>query len=96
MKLLRLHRRTEALMTLTAVIAFISGAGFDAPSVLPALVLLIAVTVWEPSSQLRRRLEPLFKTIAIILAGRAAYHVIRSPEDIVLPMVDLLLRLLVA
>jgi hypothetical protein len=96
MKLLRLHRRTEALMTLMAVIAFISGAGFDAPSVLPALLLLVAVTIWEPSPALRRRLEPFWKLLAILLAMRAAYHVVRSPDDIVLPMVDLLLLLLVA
>ncbi|MEO5511539.1 MAG: DUF3488 and transglutaminase-like domain-containing protein [Longimicrobiales bacterium] len=83
-------------MTLTAVIAFISGAGLDAPSVLPAILILAAVALWEPSAALRRRLAPVWKIAAVLLALRAGYHVIRSPEDIVLPMVDLLLLLLVA
>jgi transglutaminase-like putative cysteine protease len=96
MKLRRLHRQSEAIMTLTAVVAFISGAGLDAPSVLPALVLLAAVALWQPSIQVRRWLDPLWKTGAILLTARAALHVARSPDDIVLPMVDLLLLLLVA
>lgn len=96
MKLRRLHRQSEALMTLTAVMAFISGAGLDAPSVLPALVLLAAVALWQPSMQIRRWLDPLWKVGAILLTARAAFHVARSPDDIVLPMVDLLLLLLVA
>jgi hypothetical protein len=72
MKLRRLHRQSEALMTITAVVAFISGAGLDAPSVLPALVLLIAVALWQPSIDIRRRLDPLWKIGAILLTARAS------------------------
>ena len=96
MKLRRLHRRSEALMTLMAVVAFISGAGLDAPSVLPALFILAVVSIREPSDTLRRRLEPLWRIAAVIVFVRAGYHVVTSPEDIVLPMVDLLLLLIVA
>ncbi len=83
-------------MTLTAVVAFISGAGLDAPSVIPALVVLAAAALWEPSATVRKRLDPVFKFVAVLLALRAANHALRSPEDVVLPMVDLLLLLLVA
>lgn len=96
MKLRRLHRRTEAVMALMAVVAFISGAGLDAPSVLPAIVMLAAVALLEPGITMRRRLEPLFKAAAVLLTIRAANAVAFSPEDVVLPMVDLLLMLLVA
>jgi hypothetical protein len=89
-----LHRRLAAGMGLAAITAFIAGAGFESPMPLFAGVILLVALVWAPPAHLQRTLDLGWRVIALVLAGRAIYHIVISPEDIVLPMVDLLLLLL--
>lgn len=96
MTLRPLHRRLCALLALTAVIAFVSGAGLDAPSIVPATVLLLLGMAWDPPERLRVRAELAWRALALLLALRAGYHALFVPEDVVLPMVDLLLLLVLA
>ncbi|HUF51048.1 MAG TPA: DUF3488 and transglutaminase-like domain-containing protein [Longimicrobiales bacterium] len=91
-----LHRRLSALLGLIALVTFVSGAGLDAPAVVPAaIVLLIAVFV-QPGAVTAKFLEPVWRGAALLLAVRAGLHVLRGGGDPVLPMVDLLLLLLCA
>jgi protein-glutamine gamma-glutamyltransferase len=91
-----LHRRLGALLGFIALAAFVSGAGLDAPAVIPAgIVLLMAVFV-QPGERWLRYLEPLWQGAALLLSVRAAVRVFGSVGDPVLPMVDLLLLLLCA
>jgi hypothetical protein len=91
-----LHRRLSTLLALIALAAFVSGAGFNAPAVLPAAVLLTAGLFWSPPDGVRRRLELFWRTLALLLALRAGYQALFVPADLVPPMVDLLLLLVVA
>ncbi|MEX2610775.1 MAG: transglutaminaseTgpA domain-containing protein [Gemmatimonadota bacterium] len=96
MNLSELHGRLATLLSLTALLAFVSGAGLDAPASLPVLALLLLAAVRPPSERLARRFETLWRVLAVVLMARAAYFVLFVPEDVVLPMVDLLLVLLAA
>jgi transglutaminase-like putative cysteine protease len=89
-----LHRRLAAGMGLAAVAAFIAGAGFESPMPLVAATVLLVSMVWAPPAASQKRLDMLWRIIALIFAGRAVYHVFTGTGDIVLPMVDLLLLLL--
>jgi protein-glutamine gamma-glutamyltransferase len=92
----RLHRRLLLVLGLSAVIAFMSGAGLDTPLVLPAVAALVIAFVWEPSRKLHERLEWLWRIAAVALAARAIRLIFVLPEDVVLPMVDVLLVLLIS
>ncbi len=92
----RLHQRLAAAAALCALVAFTSGAGFDAPFALPAALLLLLATVWQPSERAQRVLEPVLRITALLLAARAALYAVRADTDVVAPMVDLLFLLLVA
>jgi len=96
MKLAELHGRLATLLSLAALLAFVSGAGLDAPASLPVLALLLLAAVRPPAERLARRFEALWRILAVVLMVRAAYFVLFVPEDVVLPMVDLLLVLLAA
>ena len=61
---------------------------------LVASAILIAALLWAPPARHQRKLDYGWRIIALILAGRAAFRVLTSPEDVVMPMVDLLLLLL--
>lgn len=91
-----LHRRLAALLALIALLAFISGAGLSAPSAIPAAVVLLLAVFAQPGEDAARRLEPLWRAAAVLLAGRAVVIVFLGHGDAVLPMVDLLLLLLCA
>jgi protein-glutamine gamma-glutamyltransferase len=91
-----LHRRLGALLGLAALAAFVSGAGLDAPSVIPAGAVLLLAVFMPPGERWSRRLEPLWRGAALLLAARAALRVVSGAGDPVLPMVDLLLLLLCA
>ena len=91
-----LHRRLAAAMGLTALAAFISGAGLDTPSPLIAAGALVIALFWAPGPRLQRVLDPVWRVVALLMTGRAVLYVLTSPEDVVLPMVDLLLVLLVS
>lgn len=89
-----LHRRLAAGMGLAAVVAFVAGAGFESLMPVFAAVVLVIALFWAPPAHRQRQLDYVWRAIALLLAVRALYHVFTSPEDIVLPMVDLLLLLL--
>jgi protein-glutamine gamma-glutamyltransferase len=91
-----LHRRLMALLALTALFAFISGAGLDAPSVLPAALVLLAAVFVQPGERTARTLEPFWRVAALVLALRATLIAFRGGADPVLPIIDLLLLLLCA
>lgn len=89
-----LHRRLAAGMGLAATLAFIAGAGLESLMPLFAAAILLVALVWAPPARMQRYLDPAWRVIALLLAVRAIYRVFTSPEDVVLPMVDLLLLLL--
>src|SRR5688572_19735736 len=91
-----LHRRLAAGMGLAALAAFISGAGLDTPSPLVAVGALLLALVWAPGERLQRIIDPAWRVLALLLTVRALFRIFTSPEDVVLPMVDLLLVLLVS
>jgi protein-glutamine gamma-glutamyltransferase len=90
------HRRLGALLALLSLLAFISGAGLDAPSVVPAALVLLLAVFYQPGDRAARYFEPFWRVAAVLLAGRAALSVFAGTGDPVLPMVDLLLLLLCA
>jgi transglutaminase-like putative cysteine protease len=94
--MIRLHRRLSALLSLIALITFISGAGLDAPAVIPAAGMLLIAVFFQPNERTTRFLEPWWRGAAVLLALRAVLHVFSNSGDPVLPMVDLLLLLLCA
>jgi protein-glutamine gamma-glutamyltransferase len=96
MRLAELHRRITAAVALAALAAFTSGAGVPNASPLVAAGALVLAFLWQPSRRLSARLEPVWRIAALALAVRAFYHVLVVPQDVVLPMVDLLLLLLCA
>jgi len=91
-----LHRRLGAALSLMALLAFVSGAGLDTMSVIPAAAILLVAMVYTPGERLTRVLEPLWRAAALLLAARAGFFAFSDGTDPVLPMVDLLLLLLCA
>jgi protein-glutamine gamma-glutamyltransferase len=94
--MMELHRRLGALLALLALMAFVSGAGLEAPAVVPAALVLLAAVFVQPGERWSSRLEPAWRIAALLLAARAALRVVTGAGDPVLPMVDLLLLLLCA
>ena len=91
-----LHRRLAAGMGLASLAAFISGAGLETPTPLLAVAALLLALVWAPGPRLQRVLDPVWRIAALVLTARALLRVFTSPDDVVLPMVDLLLVLLIS
>lgn len=89
-----LHRRLAAGMGLAAVAAFIAGAGIETPMPIIAAAILIIALIWAPPARVQRPLDYGWRALALLLTARAVYRVFVSPDDVVLPMVDLLLLLL--
>jgi transglutaminase-like putative cysteine protease len=89
-----LHRRLAAGMGLAATAAFMAGAGLESLMPLFTAAVLVIALFWAPPAHSQKRLDYLWRVIALGLAARAIYHIVVSPDDIVLPMVDLLLLLL--
>jgi transglutaminase-like putative cysteine protease len=89
-----LHRKLAAGMGLAATIAFMAGAGLDSLMPLFTIAILTIALFWAPPAYTQKRLDYVWRVIALVFALRAIYHILTSPEDIVLPMVDLLLLLL--
>jgi len=90
-----LHRRLVVGMALVALAAFAGGAGFEPVSAVLALVALSFAFVWQPDSVLSVRLERYWLPLASVLLLRSLYLFLTG-EDIVVPVVDLLLLLLCA
>ncbi len=96
MNLRRFHRRLAVLMSLAGLIAFAGGAGFEPISAFLAAVALATALFWHPDPELSARLERVWLPLATLLVVRALIHVLFIREDIVIPVVDLLLLLLAA
>jgi len=96
MSLNRLHRRLAVLMGLSGLLAFAGGAGFEPVSAVLAGTALLTALWWQPSAALSVRLERLWLPLAAILVARALFHVFVLRDDVVIPVVDLLLLLLAA
>ncbi len=96
MKLELLHRRLVVGMGLVALVAFAGGAGFAPTSAILAGIALCIAFVWQPDHDLSLRLEQFWLPLAAILVIRSLYHVFLVGDDVVIPVVDLLLLLLSA
>jgi transglutaminase-like putative cysteine protease len=92
----RLHRRLAISMGLSGLLAFAGGAGFEPLSAAIAGAALLAALWWQPAPALAARLERLWLPLAAILVARALFHVFVVRDDVVIPVVDLLLLLLAA
>ena len=96
MNLRLLHRRLAVLMAMAGLVAFAGGAGVEPFSaVLSALGLTVAL-VWHPSRELSTRMERVWLPLATLLVARALLHVFVIRDDVVIPVVDLLLLLMAA
>ena len=94
MRLALLHRRLAVLMGLAGLLAFAAGAGFEPVSSALALVALVVALFWHPSRHTSVRMEPVWLPVAALLVARAVWHVAVVGDDVVIPVVDLLLLLL--
>jgi len=91
-----LHRRLTMAMGLTALLAFAGGAGFEPVSATLAALGLTAAFFWQPDPELSRKLERIWLPLAFLLVLRSLYHVFLVGDDVVIPVVDLLLLLMCA
>lgn len=96
MSLELLHRRLIVGMGLVSLTAFAGGAGFEPISAVVAGLALILALFWHPDADLSLRLERFWLPIAVVLVVRSLYHVFLIGDDVVIPVVDLLLLLLCA
>ena len=96
MRLALLHRRLAVLMGLSGLLAFAAGAGFEPISSALALIALVVALFWHPSPDASVRMEPVWLPVAALLVARAVWHVVGVGDDVVIPVVDLLLLLLCA
>src|SRR5688572_13846746 len=83
-------------MAISGLVAFAAGAGFEPISALLAFVTLMVAFFWQPSPRLSVRLEPAWLPVAALLVVRALWHVFVVQDDVVIPVVDLLLLLMCA
>jgi len=96
MNLRLIHRRLAVLMGVAGLIAFAGGAGFEPLSALLAVIALGTALFWHPDPELSARLERVWLPLATLLVVRALFHVLVIRDDVVIPVVDLLLLLLSA
>ncbi len=83
-------------MSLAGLVAFAGGAGFEPVSTALAAIALITALFWHPQPELSVRMERVWLVLATILVIRALVHVFLIGDDVVIPVVDLLLLLLTA
>jgi transglutaminase-like putative cysteine protease len=83
-------------MGFAGLVAFAGGAGFEPLSAFLAAAALVVALVWHPDSHLSGRLERVWLPIAVALVLRALFHVFVIGDDVVIPVVDLLLLLMAA
>jgi len=84
------------LMALAGLAAFAGGAGVEPLSALLAAAALVTALFWRPESDLSSRMERVWVPIATLLVARALFHVFVVRDDVVVPVVDLLLVLMAA
>ncbi len=83
-------------MGLAGLLAFAGGAGVEPISATLAAAALAVALVWQPDPGLARRLERVWLPVAALLVARALAHVLVIRDDVVIPVVDLLLLLMAA
>lgn len=96
MNLRLLHRRLAVLMSLAGLAAFAGGAGVEPLSAVLAAGAMVTALFWQPDPALSLRMERVWLPLATILVVRALLHVFVIRDDVVIPVVDLLLLLLAA
>lgn len=96
MSLQRLHRRMAVSMGIAALVAFAGGAGFEPVSAILAAVALLLALFWQPDHGLSLKLEQVWLPLAVLLLLRSLWHIFLIGDDVVIPVVDLLLLLLCA
>jgi transglutaminase-like putative cysteine protease len=95
MNLRLLHRRLAVSMGLAGLVAFAGGAGFEPISAALAAIALVTALFWHPDRDLSLRMERVWLPLATILVVRAVF-VLVARDDLVIPVVDLLLLLMAA
>ncbi len=90
------HRRLTVLMSMAGLVAFAGGAGFEPVSAVLATAAMVTAFFWQPDDELSARLERIWLPLAALLVVRAAWHVFFIRDDVVIPVVDLLLLLMAA
>jgi transglutaminase-like putative cysteine protease len=83
-------------MGCAGLVAFAGGAGFEPLSAILAALALTLALFWQPDARLSARMERVWVPIAALLVVRALIHVFLIGDDVVIPVVDLLLLLLAA
>lgn len=83
-------------MSLAGLVAFAVGAGVEPLSAALAAAALLLGWFRQPDPALSRRLEQVWLPVAGILVIRALIHVFVIRDDVVVPVVDLLLLLMAA
>jgi MYXO-CTERM domain-containing protein len=96
MNLRLLHRRLAVLMGMCGLLAFAAGAGFEPVATILTAVALASALFWHPDAELSQRMERVWLPIAALLVVRALYHAFFVRDDVVMPVVDLLLLLMSA
>ncbi len=96
MNLRLLHRRLAVAMSMCGLLAFAVGAGFEPVATVLAGAALVTAMFWQPEPELSRSMERLWLPLAAFLVLRALYHAFFVHDDIVIPVVDLLLLLMSA
>lgn len=96
MNLRLLHRRLAVLMALAGLLAFAGGAGVEPVSAALAGTVLLTALFWQPGAELGARLERVWLPLGALLVARALLHVFVIRDDVVVPVVDLLLLLMAA
>jgi protein-glutamine gamma-glutamyltransferase len=92
----RLHRRLAVLMALAGLLAFAGGAGLEPLSAILAAAALVLALLWQPGREISSRMERVWLPLAVLLVARALLHVFVIRDDVVVPVVDLLLLLMAA
>jgi len=83
-------------MGITGLVAFAGGAGFEPLSAFLAAIAMGTALFWHPDTDFSHRLERVWLPLATLLVIRALIHVFIIRDDVVIPVVDLLLLLLSA
>jgi transglutaminase-like putative cysteine protease len=83
-------------MSFAGLVAFAGGAGVQPVTAALAALALLTALFWQPDRRLSVRLERVWLPLAAVLVARALFHVLVVRDDVVVPVVDLLLLLMAA
>ncbi|HEX6588724.1 MAG TPA: DUF3488 and transglutaminase-like domain-containing protein [Longimicrobiales bacterium] len=94
LRVARVHRRLTIGMALAALAAFAAGAGLPFAVSAVTGALLVAAFLWQPSKEVSMRIERAVLLVTVLLVLWTLYQVFIVTDDIVAPVVALLLVLL--